>query len=428
MASVNLIIKGNKNPTNIYVRFLQGKLFDLSAGTGIYVNPQNWDKKNQKIKNVIEVKNKEEINSKLAKLKIEILDKFNLDYSNGEIIDKSWINRTVSEFFNQPETELKKENATRLIYLSDFAEHWITEKAPFYKVSASKLMDKKIIGHYKKCIELIREFEGKNKIYFKGITTKLMDDFSNFLTEKEYATETASRIISRFRFFCTRAENDENIKVNQNYKERVFLKERNLIKYKDPYFNEEEINVIFKKDLSYNETLDNARDNLIIGLWTGLRVSDFLTHLNTSNIQDGFIEIKTQKTKKWVSIPIHYQVQKILDKRFGILPVKIADQTFNKLIKNIAQICEFDELMHGAVMEVDKRTGVKRKKVGVYPKYKLVSSHICRRSFATNLFGKIPNSDICALGGWSKEDMMLKYIKKTNRESAMVLKKHWENN
>jgi len=39
---------------------------------------------------------------------------------------------------------------------------------------------------------------------------------------------------------------------------------------------------------------------------------------------------------------------------------------------------------------------VTRKKHGVFAKWKLVSSHIGRRSFATNHFGKIPTPIIMA--------------------------------
>jgi hypothetical protein len=53
---------------------------------------------------------------------------------------------------------------------------------------------------------------------------------------------------------------------------------------------------------------------------------------------------------------------------------------------------------------------VKRNKVDNYKKYLLVSSHICKRSFDTNLYGVIPNSVIQNVGGWATEKMMLHYI------------------
>jgi integrase len=68
----------------------------------------------------------------------------------------------------------------------------------------------------------------------------------------------------------------------------------------------------------------------------------------------------------------------------------------------------------------------KRKEVDIYKKHELVTSHIGRRSFATNHFGKLPNSVIMRVCGWSKEEMMLKYIKKSNREDAVALQQYWE--
>lgn len=425
MATTNLLLKGSKNPSNIYIRFTNSRLTDFMVPTGVFINPDHFDKKNQKIRNLIEIKNRDEINTKLTKLKIHVLDEFNLSYMNGAIIDKFWLQDTVSGFFNRPKQEKAKEPSLHMIYLSDFAQWWLDNKADKFKVSASKFMDETTKSHYAIAKELIKEFEGKKKIQLRDISEEIMDGFSEFLGRKEYAKSTASRIIGRFKFFCARAES-ENFDVNKNYKKRVFIQEEE-VDYKHPYLNEDEIYTIFKKDLSHDHTLDNVRDNLIIGLWTGLRVSDFLTRLKIENIKDGFVEIKTEKTNTWVSIPIHKQVQFVLNKRNGALPEKISEQKFNKHIKTIGMICDIDNEMVGGISEVDEKTKIKRKKVGVYKKYLLITSHIARRSFATNLFSKIPNATICALGGWKTEAMMLHYIKQTNRESAMVLKKHWEN-
>ncbi|MGE4347921.1 MAG: hypothetical protein AB7D46_11000 [Flavobacteriaceae bacterium] len=83
--------------------------------------------------------------------------------------------------------------------------------------------------------------------------------------------------------------------------------------------------------------------------------------------------------------------------------------------------------MIGGIIEVDKKTKIKRKKIGVYKKHQLITSHICRRSFATNLIGKVPNQVIMDVAGWSNEAQMFAYNKQTNRESAIKLKEYWEN-
>lgn len=52
----------------------------------------------------------------------------------------------------------------------------------------------------------------------------------------------------------------------------------------------------------------------------------------------------------------------------------------------------------------------RRRKLGVYSKYSLISSHDLRRSFATNYFGKIPTPILMQIRGHSKETTFLSYI------------------
>lgn len=426
MASANLYLKSTKNPSPIYLRFIEGRTIDLWVKTGLAINPQYWDKKNQKIRDVIDVPNRKDLNSKLAKLKIFVVDEYNLAFSNGVIIDRNWIDDVIKKFFNRPAEENKLKIEPYKIYFTDFGEWWLKDVAPKFKVGPNKYMDEKTIAHYQSLLDNVIKYEGKNKIKFRDITSEVLDDFSLFLCDKEdYSPATAKRKLGRFKFFCQRAE-ELNFEVNKGYKSKVFVKAEDM-DYLHPYLNEDEIEKIFKLDLTHDQTLDNVRDNLIIGLWTGLRISDFLTKLNLDFIKEDFIEIKTKKTGHSVAVPLHPQVKSILDKRGGLLPGKISEQKFNKYVKIIGQIAEIDEQVIGGVPIVDKDTGIKRKVVGTYKKYELMSSHICRRSFATNLFGLVSNKVIMDCAGWKSESQMLAYIKKTNRESANTLKEFWDN-
>ena len=55
-------------------------------------------------------------------------------------------------------------------------------------------------------------------------------------------------------------------------------------------------------------------------------------------------------------------------------------------------------------------TNSRRKILGTFPKYQLISSHDLRRSFATNYFGKIETPILMQITGHSKESTFLKYI------------------
>lgn len=427
MATINFYLKGKKNPSPIYIRVAEGKSIDLWEKVGVYVNPDFWDQKKQQLKKFSEVNNLDEINITIKKLEIFIFEEFNSAYITGQVINKIWLAERIKAFFNRPKEEKNLVNLDRNIYLSDYAQYWINNKAKSHKVSASKYMDSTTVAHYQQVVDNIKEFEGRDKIMLRHVDSDIMDSFSNFLTQdQEYATATAKRKIGRFKFFCERAEVD-NLEVNKNFKNTVFVSSEK-IEYKQPYLNEYEINRIYKHDFSYDFDLDNARDNLVIGLWTGLRVSDFLRRLNISNIQEDYIEIKPDKTRAYgtkVSIPIHWMVQRILDKRNGQLPEKISEQKFNDYIKIIGQIVELDEKIVGGVMHTDPVSKKSRKVIGEYKKYLLITSHICRRSFATNLIGKIPNNDIMKICGWTNEKQFLEYNKQTNRDSANVLKEYW---
>ena len=59
-------------------------------------------------------------------------------------------------------------------------------------------------------------------------------------------------------------------------------------------------------------------------------------------------------------------------------------------------------------------------------KRELVSTHIGRRSFATNHFGKIQTPVLMSQTGHKTEKMFLKYIGKTEKDNAQILKEHWE--
>ena len=70
----------------------------------------------------------------------------------------------------------------------------------------------------------------------------------------------------------------------------------------------------------------------------------------------------------------------------------------------------------------------KRKKIGTYKKYELITSHICRRSFATNYYKKIPTPILIQITGHSKESTFLEYIneKEDKDENAKLFMKFWE--
>jgi len=76
MATTSLKLVGK----NIYLKFINGREVQLKVSTNISVNPEYWDSSREKIKNVAAVPNCDEINHKLALLKIHVLQQHNYDW------------------------------------------------------------------------------------------------------------------------------------------------------------------------------------------------------------------------------------------------------------------------------------------------------------------------------------------------------------
>ena len=89
---------------------------------------------------------------------------------------------------------------------------------------------------------------------------------------------------------------------------------------------------------------------------------------------------------------------------------------FNEKIKKIAELAGLDEwvpLSHKYGKEIKEK---------MYRKYELISSHICRRSFATNMYLRGVDPEIIMTNtGHSSLKTLFSYIKVTKREKAFKL-------
>ncbi len=127
---------------------------------------------------------------------------------------------------------------------------------------------------------------------------------------------------------------------------------------------------------------------------------------------------------------MHWQVSATLEKLNGNFPYKISTQKFNDYIKIVCSEAGINEMVPGTKrIEIgETKTGQKiwRKVAKTYPKNDLVSTHICRRSFATNHYGKLPTPVIMSATGHTTEKMLLSYIGKAPTDNANVLMEYWK--
>ena len=424
MATGKFRVKTNNEWNTIYYRFKHSNEFDIEISTGLKAPNKRWSEAKSEVLSTKDF-DSDKLNSTIKDLDRFVIGEYNKDLKEGIIFNSKWLKEKLKIFLNR---ETKNQIIDDTVFLTNYIDKFIKE-AKTKKTRNNTVIKPRTIQHYNTTLNKIKSFEEFHnmKLKIKDIDLKFHSTFIDFLEKQQKLNpNTIGGYIDDIKLIVNNADK-KGLEINREVKLNEFYTPTN--KTNDIYLKEEEINNIFnyKFELDY---LDNARDWFIIGLRTGLRISDFLK-LTKKNIVDGFIEKNTLKTDYPVIIPIHEQVQFILDKRSGKFPREISDQKFNDYIKKVCKEVMINEIVEGAKMEGitilknGKKETIFRKKTGRYKKYELVTSHICRRSFATNLYGKIDTLTIMKITGHTTESQFLSYIKITKREYAETLKNYW---
>lgn len=408
------IVKSKSKYTSIYVRFWDSKRVDQKSKTGLSVHIDSWNQRTQRVKNVAREESKDSTNKALRELEGFIHDKYNTAIINAEYVDKDWLKNTINLFFNKIQ-----EGEEYKIFFLEYVRQFI-EKAQTKYVNGKPLA-KSTIKRYASNYRILLDYEGfiGRRLKHKDIDLNFYHSFIGYCTEEQsYSAGTISKIISHIKLWCKEIELAE-IPISPHYKHRDFKRPSgdNIA----IYLKDNEIKKIVEHDFSHSERLENARDLFVIGLRTGLRVSD-LMQIKDVDLDKKQISITTRKTNTRVVIPLHSDVIQVLEKRKGELPKTISDQKFNSYIKEVSKEAGLTEVKFG-----DKRDETNRKMRGYFPMYELVTSHTCRRSFATNLYGTgLDNLTIMSITGHTSEKQFLDYVKTSKEEHAEKLRQHWE--
>lgn len=330
MASVKFRAMGKNDPVNLNVRFYHNKI-DCSAKTNIFILSKDWSNKTFKVKQNVEENLKSEIENKLKDLKEIILKQFSIDYPKGNLIDSAWLTGIINKCHDKP-----VEGVDESVYFLDFLSNYIEQSKTRLNPKTGEIISPRTIQNYTTTLKRLQEFETLQsaRLRTKEINLDFHKKFTSFLkVEGNYSNTLVEKYVSQIKGFVKEAKvSGYEISSEIESKNFTFKREETL----DTYLNLEEINKIFNLDLKEKEKeyLTDARDLLIFGVWSGLRVSD-LKRVNEFNISENRIKIlATEKTKATVEIPIHPQLKEVLKRRGNVLPV-ITEQNFNKNIKTI---------------------------------------------------------------------------------------------
>ena len=415
MASINFLYRSTKENSNLNLRLLfrnNGRDYVFGAKTNVKVSKYYWTKQHKKKSKDIEVTNKQtDINNELNKIENHVLKAFNS--VNIETINKEWLQTQIDNYYNPiKETNIPTNLIDYIDFYIDYRKHEITET----NKSKCRVIKNKLIKY--------ETFIGK-KILIKNINDIFKNEFVNYQKERMYSQNTIQREFVTIKTFCKHARylgiethsQLDALRIDRQKVDKIYLTLEDLTKIEN----------ISKNQLTDN--LDNAKDWLIISCYSGQRISDFMRFTDKQiRIEDGkhLLEFTQMKTSKLTTIPIHPKILEILKKRNGKFPYKISDQKYNDFIKKVCELAEINQPTKGSKMkETEEGSGIYRKQSGTYKKHELVTSHIGRRSFATNFYGKIPTTYLIYITGHSTESMFLNYIGKSNKDLALEITKYF---
>ncbi len=420
MATIKFLLQSKSKSSPVYCRLSIGRGNTPTRKTGLTCNPLNWSK--PKGLPIAKDTSTKELKANLSELENSILNAYNRDNAEGLTIDGQWLEDVINAHFGRKVPE-------QLDYLTTYAAHFI-KNLP-YKVTDRGGLGVKISTQkkYKSILQKLIDFEAhtKKRYLLKEVDLKFRGELIKYLAEVDgLANNTIGRYIKFVKTFVLDAQKNGHEANAQIHGFKGFT-----VKASKVTLSFDELEKLLSTTFE-DEVLEAAKDWLIIGCYTGQRVSDLL-RMNARMITDysglRFIVITQVKTGKTVQIPLHSTVNEILHKRNGQFPPVFsasADSNsalFNRYLKRLCLQAGMIAPTEGTLFNSE----TKRTEAGKFPKWKLISSHICRRSFATNFYAdqKYPTPLLMNITAHSTEKMFLEYIGKQPMDYSMQLAQTW---
>lgn len=440
MATVKAFIRTSKKKTdsvNIRFRLSDGRSVQIFHTSEILVNPSVWDEKEQAIGKRQIYKDKTAFNKSVNDRKALISIVYERE-SDKSSLTSEWLDKAIDKELYPEKYKPQIAIDTLFKFVDQFIEDAPNRKdkntgrkLTYNNIQQYKATDK----HLKEFAKSIRKkdfaFDEINQSFYDGFVSYLQNEIPDIdkdgkaktdengdtiLIKESFTANSVGKHIRILKLMLNEAT-IQGYNTSTYYNSfHVFTEETDTI-----YLNESELQKLKDKDFAKSPYLDRVRDWFLLLAWTGCRFSD-LEKVGKTDIQDGFISFRQQKTNTKVTIPLHPVVLEILEKYDYNLPEPISNQRFNEYIKEVAKLAEINAMESITVTKGGKLI------TELHPKWELISSHTGRRSFCTNMYKRgLPTLMIMSISGHKTEKSFLKYIKVKQSEHAEMMKKAWEN-
>ncbi|RMZ51407.1 site-specific integrase [Flavobacteriaceae bacterium PRS1] len=357
--------------------------------TGLFINPNNWNSKQQLVKPP--EPDSDYINNQLSLIKTKINRAFLM-------LQFQEISFTVIDIYSL----YKGEKSTRDYSVIEYFERYLNKLKKLINIDI-KLTTWKKFEYVKKHVQSFIKWQYKSSDYpLKDLKLQFLSDFEFYLkTEKHIGQITINKIIQRFR-------KPIKITVAEGYLDRdpFMLHKSKSVRTEVVFLSPEELQKFEEYEIS-QPRLQFIQDLFIFSCYTGLPYNE-LMHLEQKHIVKGFdgnlwIQMKREKTSKELSIPLLPKAEVILNRYDGEVFVfpRISNQRYNSYLKEIAAI-----------------VGIEKK----------LTTHMARKTFASTvlLYNDAPMEIVSKLLGHSSmkvtQDSYGKIVEKKISEEMSRLK------
>lgn len=445
MATVTAFIRVSTkkaNEVNVRFRLRDGRTMQLFHKSEITVKPSDWDSTAQAIKAKVIYDNQKraDFNKVVNDRKALIIELYNAQPIK-DTLSSDWLEDAIDRKINPAKYKSEEPEEEKPLKVIQFVDNFVATAHLRKDKQTGRFLSPNTKKQYVTTAKHLKEFAvicKKEDFEFSEIDQKFYTIFVGFLQKeiqavdkkgkpifnedktpkllkKSFTQNSVGKYIRALKVMLNEAKREGINEENAFSEFHVFNEEVDNI-----YLDENELQILKDADLKSSPHLDRVRDWFLLLAWTGCRFSD-LEKIARTDIKDGFITFRQQKTNAKVTIPLHPVVLEVLEKYNYVMPNSISNQKFNDFVKEAAKLAEID-----SPEVITKTIGGVLKSVTM-PKYDLITSHTGRRSFCTNMYKRgLPTLMIMSISGHKTEKSFLKYIKVRQEEHASMMAAKWK--
>lgn len=344
-------------------------------------------------------------------IKLEELNRENIHrswYSFEEMNEfESWLKAEVGGMTAKPEgaysADIRSVTKFSVEALKNI-RHWPSD--------ASTLLKSSYINQYSSLVNVLNRFVEENEVLTSvmELDLKWWNLYCDWL-RKQYSESTASKHTVRLKKIL---DEQRGLRMPRDYNRWKPISDSTPPKT-NQFFTRQQLREL--KSLEFTEAekhLEKYRDWILLGSYLGARVGDWgswsKARIEEEVLRDGstafLMVINEEKHTKTIHRKLTSEIREVIGSD-SVWPKLPTDQKCNKYFKEVCKKAGFNQLVEA--------------KGAMKPFYQTVTTHFCRKTFATLYAQKTMPQELSRLLGHSSTNVTDRYVQLEGRDAALKL-------